>query len=108
MKILNKSVSALAALTIFASIVTSVHAQPHRHHHLQQMTTIQGKVAKFEVNHYYVYDGFYLNTGSESILVKFPPHMGSQIVGAVKTNSDVTVNGVLDYSPFGENRNFVN
>jgi len=102
MKILNKSVSVLAALTIFASIVPSVYAQKHRHHHLQQMTTIQGKVVKFEVNHDYVYNGFYLNTGSESILVKFPPHMGSQIVGAVKTNSDVTVNGVLDYSPFGD------
>ena len=108
MKIHNKSVLALAALTIAASIVTSVYAQPHRHGQLQQMITIQGKVTKFEVNYDYVYNGFYLNTGSESVLVKFPPRMGSQIVGAVKTNSDVTVNGVLDYSPFGENRNFVN
>lgn len=102
MKILNKSVSALAALTIFASTVTSVYAQPHRHGQLQQMTTTQGKVVKFEVDYDYIYDGFYLNTGSESVLVKFPPHLGSQIVGAVKTNSDVTVNGVLDYSPFGD------
>lgn len=68
---------------------------------LQPVTTYQGKVVKMSTNNDYVYDGFYILSGSDSILVKFPPHLGSQVTSAVKTGSPVSVNGVLHAPPFG-------
>lgn len=69
---------------------------------LQKVATYQGKVVKMSANDDYLYDGFYLLTNGDSLLVKFPPHLGSQITGAVKTGSAVSVNGVLHIAPMGE------
>lgn len=43
---------------------------------------------------------FVLNNG-DSLLLKFPPHLGTQITAAVKTGSSVSVNGVMNISPSG-------
>lgn len=107
----------LAVLITASAITNSVNAQlpapkepPHGPHQkaprmhdggLQQVTTVQGSVVKMAANDDFVYDGFYLLSGSDSILVKFPSHMGAQITAAVKTGSTVSVNGVLHYPPFG-------
>jgi len=53
------------------------------------------------MNDDYIYDGFYLQTAQDSMLVKFPGHLGVQITSLVKAGSTVTVNGTLDYPPFG-------
>jgi hypothetical protein len=68
---------------------------------LQPVTAFQGRVMRMSVNDDYVYDGFYLQTAQDSMLVKFPAHLGSQITSLVKVGSTVTVNGTLDTPPAG-------
>jgi hypothetical protein len=54
-----------------------------------------------KVNDDFVYDGFYMLNGSDSMLVKFPAHLGNQVMSAVKLGSTISVNGLLHYPPFG-------
>lgn len=68
---------------------------------LRPVTTIQGKVVKLQANDDFVFDGFYMLSGSDSLLVKFPAHMGSQVMPAAKTGSQISVSGVLENPPFG-------
>lgn len=68
---------------------------------LQQVSTYKGNVVKMNLNDDYVYDGFYMLNNGDSVLVKFPPHLGTQITGAVKTGSSVSVSGVMNVSPIG-------
>lgn len=66
---------------------------------LQEVTTFAGKVAKLVANNDYVYDGFYLLAGSDSMLVKFSPHLGSQLTKVASVGSSITLNGVANTSP---------
>lgn len=68
---------------------------------LQQVAAYEGQVTDWASNNDYVYDGFYLQTTGGKMLVKFPPHLGSQLTTAIKTGSRVTVNGITDYTPWG-------
>ncbi|MBE9462699.1 hypothetical protein ACFP1I_09315 [Dyadobacter subterraneus] len=68
---------------------------------LRAVTTVQGKVVKLWGNDDFVFDGFYLLSGTDSLLVKFPAHMGSQVSGLTKPGSQVSVSGVLEMPPFG-------
>lgn len=72
-----------------------------RNQSLMPVTTIQGKVVKLKANDDFTFDGFYLLTGSDSLLVKFPAHMGSQIKPMVKTGSQISVSGVTENPPSG-------
>jgi hypothetical protein len=54
------------------------------------------------VNDDYIYDGFYLQTAQDSMLAKFPAHLGSQITSLLKVGSTVTINGTLETPPAGE------
>lgn len=76
-------------------------APPPPMRQLQQVSQFQGRVVRMNVNDDYVYDGFYMLNGSNSLLVKFPPHLGNQIVPVVKKSANVTVSGTLNYPPFG-------
>jgi hypothetical protein len=69
---------------------------------LQPITAFQGKVMRLSANDDYIYDGFYLQTSQDSILVKFPARLGAQVLGLAKTGSTVTVNGTMESPPFGE------
>lgn len=69
---------------------------------LQTVTSYNGKVVKMAINDDYVYDGFYLLNNNDSLLVKFPPHLGTQIMSLVKQGATVSVNGVLNSKPNGE------
>lgn len=69
---------------------------------LQQVETYQGAVLKLATNDEYVYDGFYMLHDGDSLLVKFPPHLGTQITGMVKTGASVSVSGVMNTSPWGK------
>jgi hypothetical protein len=69
---------------------------------LQQVSVFSGQVVNWANNDDYVYDGFYLQTGNEKYLVKFPPHLGTQLTTAVKTGSTVSVNGAAAFPPQGE------
>jgi hypothetical protein len=68
---------------------------------LQPVSAFQGRVTGLSANDDYIYDGFYLQTAQDSMLVKFPGHLGTQITSLVKAGSMVTVNGTLEYPPFG-------
>jgi len=68
---------------------------------LQPVATFQGTVTRLSANDDYIYDGFYLQTAQDSMLVKFPGHLGAQIASLVKAGSTVTVNGTLEYPHFG-------
>jgi len=68
---------------------------------LRPVMTIPGKVAGLKANDDFTLDGFYLLNSNDSLLVKFPPHMGSEIMPVVKTGSQVTVSGVMENPPSG-------
>lgn len=104
----------MAMLITAAAITTTVNAQPPkpggrdmqpphppRDEHLQPVSQFQGSVVKMSTNDDYVYDGFYMLNGSDSLLVKFPPHLGNQIAPLVKNGANVTVSGTLNYPSFG-------
>jgi len=69
---------------------------------LQPITAFQGRVTRLSVNDDYVYDGFYLHTEQDSMLVRFPAHLGAQVTALVKAGSTVTVNGTLESPPAGD------
>jgi hypothetical protein len=97
----------MAVLIMTATISTTAYAQPPAppqplgRDQLQQVATFNGNVKGLAANDDYVYDGFYMQAGQDSLLVKFPPHMGTQITNAVKSGKQITVNGTLGYPPFG-------
>ena len=63
---------------------------------LRTVNTVTGKVVKLQANDDFVFDGFYMISGSDSLLVKFPAHMGSQISPVAKPGSQITVSGVSE------------
>ncbi|WP_221391571.1 hypothetical protein [Dyadobacter sp. NIV53] len=68
---------------------------------LQAINTIQGKVVKLQGNDDFIFDGFYMLSAADSLLVKFPAHMGSQIFALTKPGSQVSVSGVVENARFG-------
>ena len=68
---------------------------------LQAVSTVTGKVVKLSANDDFTFDGFYMISGSDSVLVRFPAHMGSQISPFAKTGSHITVSGVSENSGLG-------
>jgi len=66
---------------------------------LKELTTISGTVSKMSTNDDFVYDGFYLNGSGGPVLVKFPPHLGSQIKAMA---GPVSVKGFEEVAPDGE------
>ncbi|MCF2489172.1 hypothetical protein [Dyadobacter sp. CY347] len=66
---------------------------------LRVVSTVTGKVVKLQGNNDFVLDGFYMINGSDSLLVKIPAHMGSQISPMVKPGSQVSVSGVSENMP---------
>lgn len=74
---------------------------PPQQEGLQQVQTFKGQVVKMAANDDYIVDGFYMLNNSDSLLVKFPPHLGSQLTTEVKAGATVSVNGVLHTPPMG-------
>lgn len=62
---------------------------------------LQGKVAGLRANDDFTFDGFYFLSSNDSLLVKFPPHMGSELMPVVKPGSQITVSGVMENPPSG-------
>lgn len=76
--------------------------QPRHQEQLQQVVAYTGKAGNWATNDNYVYDGFYLQTAQDKLLVKFPPHLGAQLTKALEKGSTVTVNGAAVTTPGGE------
>lgn len=69
---------------------------------LREITTLSGTVSKMSANDDFVYDGFYLNARGGSVLVKFPPHLGSQMMALAKQGGQISVKGFEEVAPNGE------
>ncbi|MFY1046101.1 hypothetical protein [Chryseobacterium sp. GP-SGM7] len=69
---------------------------------LREITTITGTISKMTVNDDFIYDGFDIASNGESVSVKFPPHLGSQISALAKQGSQISVKGFADVTPTGE------
>lgn len=65
------------------------------------LTTLSGTIQQFTANDESVLDGFTLNTGSNTVAVQFPAHLGQAIQAAGKSGSKVTVTGSTDTTPEG-------
>jgi hypothetical protein len=70
--------------------------QPAPGEGLRVVSTVTGKVVKLKANDDFAFDGFHMISGSDSLLVKFPAHMGSQISPIAKPGSQITVSGVSE------------
>jgi len=66
---------------------------------LQEVKPFIGKVLAWEDNENYFNNGFYLQTGTEKLLVQFPTHLGSQLTSAITLGNTITVNGVKTNEP---------
>lgn len=109
--------SLIAALITTATIATTASAQPPIPNangmqppppppappagQLQQVSQFKGNIVKMNTNDDYVYDGCYIVNTGDSLLVKFPPHLGAQIVPLVQNGASVTISGIIDSPPFG-------
>lgn len=72
---------------------------------LTSLTTVSGTVGQLVGNDDAILDGFTLNAGSgPATLVKFPPHLGTQVQKAIKTGRSVSVTGYSETIPTGEKR----
>lgn len=66
------------------------------------LSAVSGKVLAYTTNDHYEYDGFTLQTSEKTILVKFPAHLGEQVMKSATKGASVTINGTLESSSEGE------
>ncbi len=94
-------------LGIAVLVSSALFAQPHEKHPprgeaVQPLTVYTGKVLSFVPNEENSYDALLLETNGVPTTVKFPKHLGKQVMGAAKTGNTIHVNGFLDYTPLGQ------
>lgn len=70
---------------------------------LRELTAYKGTVVVYTANDHFEYDGFTFKSGSATYNVKFPAHMGQQLMKSASKGSTVTINGVADTDPEGQN-----
>jgi hypothetical protein len=68
---------------------------------LTQLVTVSGKVIKYVANDRYEYDGITLQNNEKTMNVKFPAHLGAQLMKAAPKGSELTLSGTYDNSPEG-------
>ncbi|MEI8202848.1 MAG: hypothetical protein WCH34_07545 [Bacteroidota bacterium] len=87
-------------LLFLMTISFNINAQPKHQIKKKQIKTEHkvvafiGKFDSWVFNNDYVYDGFYLQSGEDKFLVKFPKHMGYQLTTVIKPGSIITVSGI--------------
>ncbi len=117
--VLNQGKKIVALVFLMTAVVVNAQAQPPvppkdprpgmerpepgpRPDEVREITTLSGTVSKMSTNDDFVYDGFYLNSSGGQVLVKFPPHLGSQITTLAKQGSQISIKGMADVAPNGE------
>lgn len=78
-------------------------AGPGRAFGLRTLTTLIGKVTAYQTNDRYAYNSFTLQTGGQSVTVRFPEHMGKQLMSAAGKGESVSVKGFTENGPDGVN-----
>lgn len=69
---------------------------------LRKLTTITGKVVAYTANDRNMYDGFTLDNNGKTIAVRFPGHLGAQLMHDAQKGQTITVNGFTDTDPQGK------
>lgn len=90
----------MAVATVFSAILANTSLAPpgiHPGSRIEKVAIYSGSVGALSYNHEYVWDGFCLQGDGQNVLIKFSPHLGSQIVPVLKKGIDVTVNGIFHY-----------
>jgi len=89
----------LMGLTVSASAQKKqARGKGHQKGQLEQVTTLSGTITEWMYNDDFEYNSFQLNTGSATVLVKFPPHLAQQVKSL---GSKLSVSGVLKHSRNG-------
>jgi hypothetical protein len=81
----------LFATTLFGTTATAVIAQPVATYDPQQLPAIQGQIAQYSLTPRGDVDGVILQDGTQ---VHLPPHLGPQLVQAVKPGDTITIRGL--------------
>jgi hypothetical protein len=81
----------LLSATLVATTATSALAQPVATYDPQQLPAIQGQVAQYSLTPRGDVDGVILQDGTQ---VHLPPHLGGQLVQAIKPGDTVTIRGL--------------
>ena len=94
-----KAKNVILAICI-VGLAVSASAKPGKHRsQFQQVTTISGTIAEWTYNDDFEYDGLYLNTGGESVFVKFPAHLAEQVQAL---SNNLSVSGYFHFTRHGE------
>ena len=104
----NLKVILTLIILLIASLFLVVNAQP-KHPvkkinkiHLQPVSLVIGQPTSWVNNEDFVYDGFYIQSVSDRILVKFPTYMGIKIRASVRLGIIVNVSGVVTTNLIGD------
>lgn len=76
---------------------------PERGPALRTLTTLSGKVLAYQTNDRYAYNSFTLQNGSHSTIVRFPEHLGKQLMSAAGKGQTVSVKGFTENGPDDSN-----
>lgn len=69
---------------------------------LQEVHTYTGTIVSFAANEEFIYDGYYLADHGDTLMVKFPPHLGATLRDELKPGKSATVTGSMNMAPTGE------
>ena len=70
---------------------------------LQQLVTVQGTVNAYTANDNNEYDGLTLQSGGQSLNVRFAPHMAEQLMATAKAGVTINIQGFYETTPEGLN-----
>jgi hypothetical protein len=79
------------ATALVAGVAGAAFGQPGPAYDPQQLPALQGKVAQYSLTPRGDVDGLILDDGTE---IHLPPHLGAQLVFAVKPGDRITVHGL--------------
>lgn len=94
-------------LLAFSSLLV-IYAQPKHQKtklakaHLQPVTLVFGQPTSWVNDENFVYNGFFLQSTTDRILIKFPSYMGAKIRAAVRIGVIVNVSGVVTTNLIGD------
>jgi len=74
---------------------------PRRQPTLQSLTTINGRVIAYTANDRYAYNSLTLQGNNGTTNVRFPEHLGQQLMNAAKKGEKITVKGFSMTGPDG-------
>ena len=75
---------------------------PNPQTELQKLTMIEGTIVKPVANDRSEYNSVVLGTAKGEVLVKFPPHLGEQLLGKNQSGERLKVNGFYRDTPEGK------